>query len=526
MIRVESALRTLVALTRAGVVRPMGPRRLLGVLDAYLRWDLTTPCGYAVGAARHPDRPAVVDDLGSLSYREVDVRTTRLAHGLRGLGAGAGTRVAVLCRNHRGFVETVTACGKLGAHVVLLNTGLSAVQVATVLREQDVAVVVADAEFRGLLVRAPRRVRRVTAWVDGATRSRTVEQLIASSPATPLPKRPPRGRLIVLTSGTTGAPKGAKRSEPASLAPAATVLARIPLKAGEPFSVPAPLFHSWGLAAFQLGLVLGATLVLRRRFDPATALADARRHGSTALFVVPVMLQRVLELADRPHLPALRVVASSGSALPPPVARRCLREFGPVLYNLYGSTEVSWASIAGPDELERHPGTAGRPPPGTRLEVLDESGRPVPAGTTGRIFVGNDMLFDGYTDGGGKEVRAGLMSTGDLGRRDGSGLLFVVGRDDEMIVSGGENVHPREVEDVIAGMAGVREVAVVGVPDERFGQRLVAYVVRAGAGPPDEDAVRAHVRDRLATFSVPREVVFLDALPRNATGKVLKRELG
>ncbi|ONI85759.1 acyl-CoA synthetase [Saccharothrix sp. ALI-22-I] len=525
MNRIVGVLRALVTLVRAGVVRPMGPGRLRGVLDAYLRWDLTVAFGFATGAARHPDRPAIIDDAGTLTYAQVDERTTRLAHGLHDLGARAGSKVAVLCRNHRGFVETVAACVKLGADTVLLNTGLSAGQIATVLREQDVSVVVADTEFRDLLTNAPRKVRRVMAWVHGVTKSRTLEQLIAGSPATPLPKRPPRGRMIVLTSGTTGAPKGAKRPEPTSLLPAAALLSRIPLKAGDRFSVPAPLFHTWGLAAFQIGLVLGATLVLRRKFDPALTLADARRHGSDALFVVPVMLQRILDVTGRPHVLKLRVIASSGSALPAPVARRCLGDFGPVLYNLYGSTEVSWVSIARPDELRRHPDTAGMPPHGTRLEILDDAGDAVPVGTTGRIFVANEMLFDGYTNGSGKEVRNGLMSTGDVGYRNADGLLFVAGRDDEMIVSGGENVYPREVEDLLAGLAGVREVAVVGVPDEQFGQRLAAYVVREEPGALDEDAVRAHVRDNLAKFSVPREVVFLDALPRNETGKVLKREL-
>ncbi len=525
MSRVVGAVCALVTLVKAGVVRPMGPTRLLGVLDAYLRWDLTIASGFAIGAIRHPDRPAIVDDAGSLTYREVDEWTTRLAHGLGGLGVDAGSRVAVLCRNHRGFVEAVTACGKLGAHVVLLNTGLSAGQIATVLREQDVTVVVADTEFRNLLANAPRKVRRVMAWVDGGTKSKTIDDLIATAPDTPLPKRPPRSRLIVLTSGTTGAPKGAKRPEPASLSPAAALLSRIPLKAGDRFSVPAPLFHTWGLAAFQIGLVLGATFVLRRKFDPAGTLTDAARHRSTALFVVPVMLQRILELTGRPHLPELRVIASSGSALPPPVARRCLEEFGPVLYNLYGSTEVSWVTIARPDELARHPDTAGMPPHGTRVEILDEHGRAVAPGETGRIFVTNEMLFDGYTNGSGKETRDGLMSTGDIGYRNGAGLLFVAGRDDEMIISGGENVYPREVEDLLAGLSGVREVAVVGVPDDRFGRRLAAYVVCEEPGSLDEDTVLGHVRDNLARFSVPREVVFLDALPRNATGKVLKREL-
>jgi fatty-acyl-CoA synthase len=464
-----------------------------------------------MGAARHPDRPAIIDDDGAVTFAEVDERTTRLAHGLVDRGVRAGSKVAVLCRNHRGFVETMVACAKIGAHAVLLNTGLSKTQLATVLREQEVALVVADTEFTDL--------------PDVARLSDTdLDQVIAASPSTPLPRRPPRGRLIVLTSGTTGTPKGARRPEPAGLSPAAALLSRIPLREGETIAVPAPLFHTWGLAAFQIGLVLGATLVLRRKFDPAQVLADVRDHGCGALFVVPVMLQRVLELADR-DVPSLRVIASSGSALPPPVAQRCLREFGPVLYNLYGSTEVSWVSIATPAELARRPETVGQPPRGTRLAILDEHGAPLPPGETGRIFVANEMLFEGYTNGMGKEVRDGLMSTGDVGYRDETGLLFIAGRDDEMIVSGGENVYPAEVEALLAGLPEVREVAVIGVPDEEFGQRLAAYVVCGEAGGLDEDAVRDHVRTHLARYSVPRDVVFLDSLPRNATGKVLKRDL-
>jgi fatty-acyl-CoA synthase len=506
-------VRDLATLVGAGVVRPMRPDRLAGVLTGFLRWDITVAGGYAIGAARHPDRPAIIDDRGALTFAQVDERTTRLAHGFAGLGVRAGDKVAVLCRNHRGFIESVTAAVKLGAHVVLLNTGLSASQIATVVQEQDVAVVVADSEFT-----IPVDVRRIT--------DTGLDDLIADSPATPLPRRPPRGRLIVLTSGTTGSPKGARRPEPATLTPAAALLSRIPLRAGESIAVPAPLFHTWGLAAFQIGLVLGATLVLRRKFDPRQTLADIAEHGCGALFVVPVMLQRILEPADRPAVPSLRVIASSGSALPPPVARRCLDELGPVLYNLYGSTEVSWVTIANPDELARHPGTAGLPPRGTRLAILDDNGDPVPSGATGRIFVANDMLFDGYTNGAVKEIRDGLMSTGDVGYRDRDGLLFVVGRDDDMIVSGGENVYPREVEDLLADLPQVREVAVVGVPDEEFGQRLAAYLVCAEPLSLDGEAVREHVRLHLARFSVPRDVVFLQALPRNATGKVLKRELG
>ena len=200
-------------------------------------------------------------------------------------------------------------------------------------------------------------------------------------------------------------------------------------------------------------------------------------------------------------------------------------EFGDTLYNLYGSTEVAWASIATPADMRAAPGTAGKPPRGTVVKLFDEEGREVPTGETGRIFVGNEMLFEGYTGGGSKDEIDGLMATGDVGRFDESGRLFVEGRDDEMIVSGGENVFPKEVEDLLSRHAGVADVAAIGVEDDEFGQRLRAFVVAEGSKKRSEKDLKAHVKKNLAGYKVPREIVFLDELPRNATGKVLKREL-
>jgi fatty-acyl-CoA synthase len=197
-----------------------------------------------------------------------------------------------------------------------------------------------------------------------------------------------------------------------------------------------------------------------------------------------------------------------------------------VLHNLYGSTEVGWATIADPVDIAAAPGTAGRPPRGTVLKLLDENGVVVPTGERGRIFVGSSMLFEGYTGGGGKEVVEGLMSTGDVGRLDDGGRLMVEGRDDDMIVSGGENVFPEEVEDCLVSHAGVREAAVVGVADKEFGQRLRAVVVRVPGSEVDSEALTEHVKAHLARYKVPREILFVDELPRNATGKVLRRSLG
>jgi fatty-acyl-CoA synthase len=241
------------------------------------------------------------------------------------------------------------------------------------------------------------------------------------------------------------------------------------------------------------------------------------------------MLQRILRLPEETlaahDLSSLRIVSASGSALPGELATEWMDRFGDNVYNLYGSTEVSWATVATPEDLRAAPGTAGRPPRGTVLKLYDEDGREVPRGEVGRIFVGNEMAFEGYTGGGGKEIIEGLFSSGDVGHFDPDGRLFIDGRDDEMIVSGGENVFPREVEDLLADREDVVEVAVIGVEDEEFGQRLKAYVVCAQGVSPSEADLKAHVKANLAAYKTPREFEFLDELPRNATGKVLKRDL-
>jgi fatty-acyl-CoA synthase len=337
------------------------------------------------------------------------------------------------------------------------------------------------------------------------------------------------GRAIILTSGTTGTPKGANRASPESLDPAVSFLSKIPLRQGQVTHIAAPLFHSWGFAHFTIGLLLNSTLVLTRKFDPESCLAHVARERAESLVVVPVMMQRILELPEETRrkydTSSLRVTAVSGSALPGDLATTWMDEFGDNLYNLYGSTEVAWATIATPQDMRAAPGTAGRAPRGTQLKLYDENGVEVRKGETGRIFVANTLLFEGYTGGGTKDAIEGLMATGDVGRMDDAGRLFVEGRDDDMIVSGGENLFPQEVEDLIARRDDVAEVAAIGVDDEKFGQRLRAFVVPASGSKPTEDEIRKHVKENLANFKVPREVWFLDELPRNATGKVLKREL-
>jgi acyl-CoA synthetase (AMP-forming)/AMP-acid ligase II len=527
--------RAVVELVRSGVIRPIRPDRILGMGVGGLRYGLTMAAGYTAGAARHPDRTAIVDDDGWVSYAELARRTDRLARSLAGLGVEAGSRVGVLCRNHRGAVEAQVAVAKLGADVVLLNTGLPAAQLATVAEEQKMRVVVADADLHDKLADLPDDTTVVVAWHDGPVEQPTVDELIARNGPGTLPLRPAEGRTIVLTSGTTGPPKGARRPKPSGLTPVAAVLSAIPLKAGEPVFIAAPLLHTWGNAGLLLAVLHGSPVVLTRKFAPGPALELVERERCDAVIAVPVMLQRWLELpadqladAWQQHRP--RIVAVSGSALPAPLATAFMDRFGDILYNLYGSTEVSWVSIASPADLRAAPGTTGRAPVGTRLVILDEHDEPVPPGVEGRVFVGNDMPFEGYTREGADverraDPRGDLLGTGDVGKVDEAGRLHLTGRADDMIVSGGENVHPGPVEELLEKRSEVREVAVVGVEDEKFGQALAAFVVLSDGAGVSADDVRGWVKAELTRFSVPRDVHFLDELPRNATGKVAKKEL-
>jgi fatty-acyl-CoA synthase len=521
-------VRTLVG---AGVVAPSRPDRTARALLGLHRFGPTLAAGYISAAARYPSAPAIVDELGELTFEQVHRRTNALAHGLRRHAIREGEGVAIMCRNHRGFIEASVACSKLGAHGLYLNTSFAGPQITAVLEREDPVAVIYDQEFAGLIEDACAGRRAFVAWRDDPRElpHPSLEDLIASGDESSVAPPAAPGRSVILTSGTTGTPKGANRASPSSLEPAASLLSKIPLHSREPTMIAAPLFHAWGFAHLYLSTALSSTLVLRRRFDPEGTLRAIAEQRATALIVVPVMLQRILELAretiDRYDVSSLRVIAASGSALPGPLAARVMDTFGDKLYNLYGSTEVAWATIATPEDLRAASGTAGRPPRGTVVKILDEDWHEQPAGQTGRIFVGNEMLFEGYT-GGEDKVRFGtLMSTGDVGHFDAGGRLFIDGRDDDMIVSGGENVFPIEVEDLVASMPGVREVAVIGVPDEEFGQRLAAFVALENGALLSEQDLKDHVKSNLAGYKVPRSITFVDELPRTATGKILKREL-
>jgi len=505
-------------LRRAGVIRPVRPDRLIPLVRAVRRWGRTPAAGYAAGAVRIPDRTALVDEVGPLTWAEIDGRTDRLASELRECGIAAGDAVGLLARNGRGLVEGVVALNKVGADVLYLNTGFGGPQLAQVLDREKATAVVHDAEFTDLLAEATASRFAVT--------TEALDELAGSSERGRPPTPRHISRQVILTSGTTGAPRGAARSG-ATLADAVAALSRIPLRGRETTVIAAPMFHSWGLSHLSLALLLGSTVVVQRRFDPHQVLAAVDDHRATALVVVPVMLEQLLDAAEQGEydLSCLRVIASSGSALTGGLATRTQEVFGPVLHNLYGSTEVAYAAVATPDDLLADPRTAGRPPLGVTLKVLDDDGHETPPGVPGRIFVRSGLSFAGYTDGSDKERVGGLVCTGDVGMVDDHGRLTVLGRDDDMVVIGGENVYPSQVEDALLSHPSVSDVAVVAVPDASYGARLVAHVVPAAGNEIDEDELTALVRTNVARFAVPRQYELHDSLPRNATGKVVKREL-
>ncbi|BBY63536.1 acyl-CoA synthetase [Mycolicibacterium helvum] len=533
--RGSSELHYLFKMIESGAFRLEPPQNLVSMVSDIRRWGEIGMVP-ALNARRTPTKLAIVDDEGSMTFKELDDAAHAVANGLLAKGVKGGDGVAILARNHRWFVIANYGAARVGARLIMLNTEFSGPQIRDVSEREGAKLIIYDDEYSEAVKLAEPQLGKLRALgtnpeaeQPSGSADETLADFIAHHSKEPAPKVTKRASVIILTSGTTGTPKGATRNAPPSLAPIGGVLSSVPFRAGEVTALPSPMFHALGYLHATIALTLGSTLVLHRKFKPVTVLEDIPKHKVTAMVVVPVMLSRMLDALEsmdtKPDLSSLRIVFVSGSQLGAELATRALKDLGPVIYNLYGSTEVALATIAGPKDLQMNPATVGPVVRGVKIKILDDNGNEVQQGEVGRIFVGNTFPFEGYTGGGHKQIIDGLMSSGDVGYFDHNGLLFVSGRDDEMIVSGGENVFPAEVEDLISGHPDVVEATALGVDDPDWGARLRAFVVLREEAELSEEAVKTYVREHLARYKVPREVVFLAELPRNPTGKILKREL-
>lgn len=512
-----------------------------------------------------PGLPALTDERGTLTWKQLDDQANALANALIGYGLGPGSVIGIVARDHRAIPLALAAAGRAGIRLAMMNTGFGVAQFRDVAEREKLAAILYDEEFAALAASLDPAIPRILTWRDSATApgrpaapsrsgtetpghsgtdtpgtpastdfalpagTRTLDD-IAETGDTTRPAEPEKwGGMVILTSGTTGLPKGARREQFSPFA-SAIVLDRIPLPRHAAMVIVSPIFHSTGFALWAVGAALANEAVFLRRFDPEKTLAALAEHRAEVLVAVPTMAHRILALGPETigkyDLSALKTVVIAGSALPPALSQAFQQQFGEVLYNLYGSTEVGVVSVAQPRELRRAPSSIGRPSVTVHLALFDDAGRRITEPITrGRLFARTGAPFEGYTDGRDKDFLDGYMSTGDMAYFDDSGLWFIAGRDDDMIVSGGENVYPQEVENLLAAHPEVDDVAVIGVDDEEYGTRLRAFVVAADDARPDPDDLRAHVKANLARYKVPRDVVFVDELPRNPTGKLVRRLL-
>src|SRR6516225_1420325 len=507
------------ALLRSGLLSPPSPVAGLRLVREARRGGTNPYTLLAVTAGRWPNRAAIIDDDGALTYRELQLETESLARELSGDGVGPGQAVGVMCRNGRSFVKAAFAVAMVGADVVLVNTDFRTDALASALSAHRVTAMVADDEFAERVRVADESV----AVIDPAT--------VTSQEGDPRPGVTGSGRIVLLTSGTTGKPKGVPRTPQMRSAVGVwvTILDRTRLRTGSRISVAMPMFHGLGLGMLMLTVGLGGTVLTQRHFDAEGALAQASLHRADAFTAVPVVLARILDLPRRVRarnpLSCLRVVISSGDRLDPTLGQRFMDAYGDILYNGNGSTEVGIGALATPADLRDAPETVGRPVAGCPVRIFDKKDRPVGPRVTGRIFVGGELRTDGYIGGGAKAVVDNMTSTGDMGYLDNAGRLFIVGREDDMIISGGENVYPRAVENALAEHPDIADNAVIGVPDERFGHRLAAFVVLQPGSSIDAPALRDYLTDKVSRFEQPRDIHIVDSIPRNPAGKVVRKEL-
>lgn len=534
------------ALVNSGIIGAHGAKAT-AVLPANLaRYRLTTARELEQGYATCPERVALIDDTGAITYRQLRNNARTLAKHLLSLGLDE-IRLGIMARNGRGIVTPMAAKGYAGASIYLLNVSSSKEQLAGSIKECGINVLIIDDEFADrmptdILSDTPVIIGFDTASEGTGTEPYEVAEhnypLMKDIVAHPerlkdvkLPMFPRHGMIVLMSSGTTGIPKGIMRNEPVFPVVVATLMGTIPWRADQKVQVTASMFHTWGWAAINLALGARNTVVTHRIFNPESVLDDIERYKLEGMVSSPVFYKQMIQ-ADpekKYDTSTLEFIASAGNAVSPQLVKDVHGRFGPILCNAYGSTELALASAATAEQVAKNPTTAGKIASGTKLRIIGKDGLEKPRGEIGEVFLTNETALIGYTNPDKKvNKKEGLVSIGDLGFIDEDNHLHIVGRADDMIIVGGENVHPQSVIEILEEMSGIKDVHAQGVEDDLTFARVAVWVVRnddeAGHSLND-DSIREFVRENLADHSVPRDVHFIDELPRNPTGKVVPRLL-
>jgi fatty-acyl-CoA synthase len=494
---------------------------------------------FKIHAANSPDAIALQWRNRKISFGQLNAEMDQLALGLRRRGLGRGSSVVLMMRNRPEFIALQSGAARLGAAAVSVSWRSTAAELVYLATHCGAKAIFFDAEFWPVVAEAKKSLGSIEAknfiavGGDAEGCARFEEILGGGGDFVQEKGVEDDAAIVIYTSGTTGKPKGAVRKFPKDALPAfLRFIAETPLRCDDVHLVTCPLYHSTAIGFMSMSLILGATCVLMDEFKAEPFLEHVQRFGVTTTAIVPTMLHRVMalgpEILAKYDVRTMRAIFSGGAPLPGPLGTAVMDHFGDVLFNFYGATETSLVTLAKPADLRAAPWTIGKAVPGNEIRLLDDAGREVREGEVGELFARNKMLVDGYhkdTDATRASMNDGFFSVGDLARRDRDGRYFLEGRKRDMIISGGVNVYPAEVEGVLESHPDVAEGAVVGVADAEWGEKVRAFVVARPGTNLDDAALKLWCRERLAGPKVPREFVFLAALPRNPTGKVLKREL-
>lgn len=497
---------------------------------------------HAIHAAKSPDRLALVDEHRRLTYLEADQEIAAVAVALRDhLGASRHAPVAVCMENRVEYATTWLALFRLGITCAHLSRHSTTDEIEPLLERAGARILVVSEETLEPALQLRRRRpdlglrlvvvggRSLPAGVHG------FEQIVARGRALAGAHRiesGPRSENVVYTSGTTGRPKGAVRNFASiGVLELLAILDRLPLSSGDNHLVVAPMYHSSGQVFTLLNAALGSTVYLQSRFDAEQTLRMLHEHDIDNVFMVPTMTRRVLDLPDPLHrrypAPGLRALISGAAPFDEALRLRAIERFGAgSVFDFYGATELGWVTLVDGHEMLSKPGSLGRAIPGQEIAIFDEQGRQLGPKEIGMIYTRSTQLMQGYMrdeDATARSRRGAWLTVEDLGYLDEQGSLFLTGRARDMVISGGVNIYPVEVENVLAHHPAITEVSVIGLPDPAWGERLVAVYVAERELDPDE--LRQWAKQRMASYKVPRQWQRIDELPRNPTGKVLKHEL-